>query len=304
MEFSSLTSIGVPFLSLEESYQNVYAIGMTISSRNYIFKTGIFISSAVLILIAAAAFIILPRYPDVVDQAAKRSSGIIESLVRHFLKPAPYAPFVTMAMAVVYALGSLILIYYFFEKTQTPEILFVALFALSFIFEAARIFVPLRAAWDLPGISLIITYRILLFGRYFGIFSLFMASVCAAGLEMQKQGTMILIIAIVTLVISLGVPIDSLSWDTSLCMVSGYPGMFRMVEAGAFLITTVSFFISAYSRGSREYITIGVGSILVFLGRSMLLGSDTWITPLPGLAVLVLGTWFIGQQLHRVYLWL
>jgi hypothetical protein len=70
------------------------------------------------------------------------------------------------------------------------------------------------------------------------------------------------------------------------------------------LITMISFFVSAYSRGTREYVFIGIGSLLVFLGRNILLNADTWVTPLPGLVSLGAGTWFICTQLHRVYLWL
>jgi hypothetical protein len=80
--------------------------------------------------------------------------------------------------------------------------------------------------------------------------------------------------------------------------------MLKMVEGGIMLITMISFLISAYSRGSREYIFIGVGSFLVFLGRSMLFSTDTWITPLPALLLLAGGTWITCVQLHHVYLWL
>jgi hypothetical protein len=210
----------------------------------------------------------------------------------------------TMAVAGAYALITLILIYYFFEKTQAPEILFVAFFTLSFVFETARIIVPLQVAYALPGMYLIIAYRVLLFGRYFGLFSLFVASVCASGLEIRKPGNIILIILATTLIVALRMPIDGSSWDSSLSLISGYPSMFTLVEIGIILITMVSFFISAYTRGAREYLYIGLGAVLVFIGRNLLLAADTWVTPLPGLVTLAAGTWFICRQLHRVYLWL
>jgi hypothetical protein len=106
------------------------------------------------------------------------------------------------------------------------------------------------------------------------------------------------------MIIALGVSVDSLAWDSSLMMVSGYTSMLKMVEVGIALITAISFFISAYSRGSRGYIFIGIGSLLAFWGRAVLLTADTWITPLPGLALLSAGTWIICVQLHRVYLWI
>jgi hypothetical protein len=106
------------------------------------------------------------------------------------------------------------------------------------------------------------------------------------------------------LVTALGAPIDALSWDSSFMMIRGYPSMLRLVETGIMLITMISFFISAYSRGSKEYIFIGIGSFLVFCGRAMLLASDTWVTPLPALLLLAGGTWIICVQLHHVYLWI
>ncbi|GHV54265.1 hypothetical protein AGMMS49579_14510 [Spirochaetia bacterium] len=277
---------------------------MTLSDRNTFLKAEILISALFFIFLAVIFGVIIPTYPAAVEESIRRSSGIIQNLIGHFLEPSVYAPFVSIAAAVSYAFVTLILIYYFFEKTQAPEILFFTLFVLSFSFEGMRIIVPLQKIHETPALYLLMSSRVLLFGRFFGIFSLFAASVCAAGLEVQKQQNIVMIIALITLVITLGVPIDILTWDASYCTINGYTALFRMVEAGVLLITMLSFFISAYSRGSNEYILIGVGSFLVFLGRNLLLTADTWATPLPGLAALITGTWFICTRLHKVYLWL
>jgi hypothetical protein len=277
---------------------------MTLSTRNIIFKLGISLALLCLVGLVVSAFIIVPVYPEVAAAAVRRSSGIVQALVARFLPSAPYVPFATPLLAVVYALIAIILIYYFFEKTPSPEILFFALFVLSFVLEGSRIMAPLRQVYDLPSLFLVISSRVLLFSRYFGLFSLFAASVYAAGLGEQKQGNIIFIIALAALVISLGVPVDGLSWDSSLAMISGYASMFKLVESGIVIITMISFFIAAYGRGTREYIFIGTGALLVCWGRNLLFNSDTWVTPLPAMGLLVAGTWLICVQLHRVYLWL
>jgi hypothetical protein len=277
---------------------------MTLSIRNGVFKTGICIAAASLGGIITASFVIIPVYPEVITSAARRSSGIIQALAANFLQPASYAPFASMLSAVIYALITIVLIHHFFEKTQAPEILYFALFVLSFAFEGLRVVIPLKVKYTLPNMYLVMAARGLLFGRYYGFFSLFAASVYASGLEVQKQGNILFIIAVAALIIALGVPIDTLSWDSSLNMISGYQSMFGMLETGIILITMVSFFISAYSRGDKEYIPIGIGSLLVFMGRNILLNADTWASPLPGLLLLAAGTWFICTHLHRIYLWL
>jgi hypothetical protein len=277
---------------------------MTLSERNVYFKAGILLASAALLAMIVAAFVIAPIVPGVIDGAARRSPGILQSLIGHLFETAPYASFISIIGAVLYSLIGIVLIYYFFEKTPSPEILFFSFFVISLAMEVLRIIIPVNEINNFPSVYLRMAFRVLLFSRYFGLFSLFAASVYAAGLEEQKQRNIIGIIAVAALVIALGVPIDTLSWDTGFSMINGYISMFRMVEAGVFVTTIASFFISALSRGTKEYISVGIGAFLVLVGRNILLSGDTWISPLPGVILLGTGTWLICTQLHKVYLWL
>jgi hypothetical protein len=257
-------------------------------------------SALILILIAASAYLAFPAYPEAAGESARRAAASISDN----LQAAPYAPFISILAAVFYALVCLILIHYFFEKTQSPEIFFVGLFVMSLAFEGLRIMVPLRIALELSNVYLIGTTRVLIFGRYFGLFSLFTASVCASGLEMQKQQNAVFVIVAAALIIALGMPIDGLSWDSSLAMILGFSRMFMVVEAGILVITVVSFLVSSYTKGIKEYILVGLGTLLVFAGRHLLLHADTWLAVVAGLIILAAGTWFICTQLHKVYLWL
>jgi hypothetical protein len=256
-----------------------------------------------LALTAAALWAAVPVSPDVSSQAARRPLAISAAVIGRFAAPSPYAPLVSIGGMVSFSLFSVLFIYYYFEKTQSPEILFVVFFVLSFSLEGMRTMVPLSRAFNLPGCYLLAASRIFLFGRYFGIFSLFAASVYAAGLGVQKQQNILFIMVLAALVIALRIPIDVLSWDSSFSTISGYTYLFRMVETGVFLMTIVSFLISAYSRSSEEFLFVGLGAFLVFAGRALLLGADTW-PALSGLAFLIAGIWIICVRLHRVYLWL
>jgi hypothetical protein len=195
-------------------------------------------------------------------------------------------------------------VFVYFEKTQTPEILFFGLFAQSLAFETIRILVPLRDLYPFPGMLLIFGTRVLIFGRLFGIVSLFASSVYAAGLDFQKQGRVILAMVIAILVVSLKVPVNGLAWDTSYTMIFAYSSMFRFAENILLGITVASFLVAAHVRGTGDYLFIALGALLVSAGRSMLISADTWVTPLPALLVLGAGTWLVMVRLHRVYLWL
>jgi hypothetical protein len=277
---------------------------MTLYGRNAFFRIEILVSGGFLILAGGLALQALPACSLVMAEAVKRSPGIIQGLAARLLGPDPLVPFVSLAAAVLFSPAALILIYLFFEKTQAPKILFITLFVLSFSFEAMRLMTILQKVWIIPSLYLLLASRALLFGRLLGIFSLFAAGVCAAGLEVQKQLNVIFIVIFVSLVVTLGIPIDILTWDSSFSMINGYLSLFRMVEAVVLLITMVSFFISAWSRGTPEYTAVGLGSFFAFTGRSILLSADTWISPLPGLLLLAAGAWLICTKLHQVYLWM
>lgn len=277
---------------------------MTLSARNKFFKGGIILAGLSLGLVAAGGYFAFPAYPAAAESASMRSEGAIQAFAAGFAKPSAYVPFWTMAAAAAYSLISIIFINYFFEKTQSPEIIFLGFFVISLSFELARMAIPLKIAFSLPSMYLIAACRVLLFGRYFGLFSLFAASLYAAGLDAQKQQSALFSMIMASLLIALNAPVDGLVWDSSLKTLNGYGPMLAMVELGVLAAGIITFFISAYTRGSKTYSSIGLGAFFVFAGRNLLVKSDTWITPIPGILLLGAGTWFICSRLHKEYLWL
>ena len=277
---------------------------MTLSARNNIFRLGIALSFLCLLICLFASVKATSVYASMEQEITRRSGGLFQILTGKLFDTNLLAVHWCVTALVLYSLLSIILIYFFFEKTQSPEILFVVFFAASFAPEALRLLLPLSRVYEIPSLYLLMTSRVTLFGRYFGIFSLFTASIYAVGFKAQKQRNVVMIVAVVTLIITLGVPIDTETWDSGLNMIRGYVSMFRLIEVGAFLITVMSFFIAAWSRSSREFVFIGAGSVLALLGRHILLNADTWAALPTGLLLLTLGTWLICTKLHKIYLWL
>ena len=277
---------------------------MTLKTRNNFFRGGISFAVVSLGFILVGGYIAFLATPGATADEILRSRGIIQKLIAGIAAPNAYVPFFTMIGAAVYSLVSLIFIYHFFEKTQSPEILFFGFFVISLSFEFARLIVPLSGIYHFPPLYLITMFRVLLFGRYFGLFSLFTAGVYSAGFDIQKQQSILPILVLAAMVIAINVPVDGLAWDSTYMLLNGYLSMFLIIEAGILLITIVTFFISAFTRNSKNYAFIGLGAFLAYTGRSVLIDSDTWITPIPGLLILAAGTWLVCVRLHREYLWL
>ena len=277
---------------------------MTLSARNYIFRGGIIFAALSLCLAAAGGYFAFPAFQETAGTADLRSQGILQGIAVKLSESSAFVPFWTILGLVAYSLISIILIYYFFENTQSPEILFFALFLISLSFEFIRILLPLKRVFPFPSTYLMTASRILIFGRYFGLFSLFAAAVYAAGLDMQKQKYIFLMLIAASFYIAQTVPVDSLVWDSTFMLWIGYNTMFGMAGTGILIVIIITFFISAHTRGSKNYIAIGIGVSFALLGRNILLASDNWITPIPGLLLLAMGTWFTCTRLHREYLWL
>jgi hypothetical protein len=163
---------------------------------------------------------------------------------------------------------------------------------------------PLKTVFPIPAFFPVAASRVLFFCLYFGLFSLFASGVYAAGLDAQRQQSFIFMLILATLIVTINVPMDIFVWDSTFMVWAGYRFMFSVVEAVVLAITIASFLVSAFTRGSKRYVFIGIGVFLAFAGRSILINSDTWITVLPGLVILSAGTWCICSRLHLEYLWL
>jgi hypothetical protein len=276
---------------------------MTLSERNTFFKAGIAVCAVLTLLIIAASLLILPVYPDM-EENSRRPANFYQFLTGWLFASDYIAVHIDMIMAVVFSLVTMVLIYAFFERTATPEILYISFFVFSLSFEFIRLILPMRLVYDYPSFYLMLAARLLLFARFFGLFSLFTASICATGLEVQKTRNIIMILIVAVLTVTLGIPIDTQNWDTSLKIVNGYNSAFRLIEAVIFIATSAGFFIAVKVRGSDEYKYVGLGVVLALTGRYILLGCDSWAGPVPGILLLAFGTWFICSKLHKIHLWL
>jgi hypothetical protein len=190
-----------------------------------------------------------------------------------------------------------------FEKTQSVEVHFLIFFVFSLVFEAARLGIPARIAFNLPGILLSFVARTLIFFRYFGMFSLFTASLYSAGLKIDKEENVIFPLIIITLFLSMSLPINTFTFDTTLCLANGYPLVFRVMEYLVAGFSALSFVYGAWKASVKEYYLIAVGTLLAFIGRSILIDADFYLMAATGFILLSGGTWLICYHLRKLYLW-
>jgi len=275
---------------------------MTLSERNTFFKIGIAFSAVCVLAVLGASFWTVSFYSEI-EESVRRPSNFFH-FITGFMANDYLAVHVSLSALVLFSLVGLIIIHFYFERTSAPEILYIAIFVVSFAFEVIRLILPLQMLVNFSSFYVLIASKILLFARFLSIFSLFAAGLCAAGLEVQKTRNVIFVIIIAALITIMGVPIDVLNWDTGFNMINGYSSLFRMIELVVFLTTMASFIIAAKIRNTKEYNYVAIGIFLALAGRNILLNADTWAGPVLGVLLLSAGTGFLCLKLHKIHLWL
>ncbi len=277
---------------------------MTLSTRNHIIIGAFAVSLAPLLFLAFSAPVLFQSSPGLIDQAEWRSSGLLQLALSSFFGPSDMAVKTALFFSVILAAGALVYLYYYFEKTHTPEILFLALFAFSLAFESIRATIPLSYSGRWPRPLLIGTGRALEFARLYGLFSLFASSVYAAGSNFQKHGRVLFIIALTALLIAATLPLDDLSFNTVFRLVPGYDALLFFMEALCVTAASASYLVAAYTRNSFIFSRAAIGCVLVAIGRDGLIRGDSWPAIILGALILGLGLWLMGDSIHRHYLWM
>jgi hypothetical protein len=274
---------------------------MTLSRHVLYLKIGIVVSALAAAALAAVSWKILPVYADLVENAVKHGGRASAHFT--FFSGGIFV-FISTLLGLLYALAGQLLIYYFFEKTQSLEIRFLSIFVFSFVFELTRIILPLQAAWELPGSFNEIAARILMFGRFFGLFSLFAASLCLSGLKSLKEENLIVGMMIISVLIAAKIPVNILEWDSSLTLVTGYTAIFKSLEIVVVILAMCGFFISTYKTKVLDYLHSGLGLLCAVIGRTFLIHGYNLISLILGVLFLGFGTWWTGFHIRRIYLWL
>lgn len=276
---------------------------MTLSERNIFFKIGMIFCAVAVLIVIAASVIIIQVYPSM-EENVRQPQSFIQFITKWFLNTDYLAVHASIVLAVIYSLVTIIIIHFYFERTAVQEIIYISFFTISLSFEAIRLIIPLHFYNTLPVFYLMTAARVLFFVRYFSLFSLFTASVCAAGLEVQRTRDILIILIIASFIISIGIPIDTLSYDTCFNFITGFSFMFTMIRVFVLLAVFISFCVAVKSRSSKEYLLVGIGVVIAIAGKSVLLNTDNWAGPIAGILLLSFGTWLMCSKLHKIHLWL
>ncbi len=259
---------------------------MTITVRNRIILSGTGIIGILLLLFVLFIGLLFREIPlSAMDQ---------ESL----------PPFLLAVLCeVLFSLASVIILYFSFRKTTSPEILFFILFLITIAFDSLKAINLFLTVAPIPPYVGIIVSRIIYFGKYFGTLCVFACGLFPTGIPYERLELFLSSALLLTMVFAGTIPIDMTELEPNYLYATGLAGEVRAISISMYAFAFLNYVLAAVRNGNRAYILIGFGLALCIVGRELLFYTSDPILIIAAFVVLTVGTTLFSERTHEVHLW-
>lgn len=263
---------------------------MTIKYRNILLL--ILLIFSILLLLTDSTLLFYNLYKGTLSGPDTFPAGNLPSF---FIKGYTFsAVLLTLFIFLIYVCVSVYYIYIEFEKTQSTEIIFFAVFLFGCLSESIRLCVPFFNLWHSLSTLLVFTGRVVIFGRTIAPLALLFDAVFSGTEQRQYVERNLIILFVVSIMISILMPLDTAIVLPNCCIRWGEGEAFLVIRLLILSVTAISLFINSFSLGNKEkapygflalaagyeiccyassYIAAGVGGILLFAGTAVYLAS-------------------------------
>lgn len=211
------------------------------------------------------------------------------------------AVILSLFIFLAYVSASVYYIYVEFEKTQSIEIIFFALFLCGCLTESVRLYIPLFNLWHSLSTFLIFTGRIVLFGRTLAPLALLFGAVFSGTEQRQYVERNLVILVVVSIMTALLIPIDTAVVLPNSCVKWGEGGTFLVMRILILVATGISLFINSYTMGNKGKAPYAF--LVLGLGYEICCYASSYPAAAVGGGLLFGGTVVYLGSLHRQYLW-
>ena len=202
-----------------------------------------------------------------------------------------------------FSLGGGMLFRMYFRRSISVEVFFFTLFVLALFFEAFRLGVLYIVIREEPFFLGVLFTRIILFGRFFRLFSLFTAGLFAVSTKGWKPWLFLGVIALVSFTLVAGIPINPTRLLPQMMYEVGNSTYMLVITLFFSFFTILNLVLAAVLKSTREYYYIAASLAVVLAGHILIM---YFISPLLlsiGGFLIAGGSFFFGKLIHDLYLW-
>ena len=270
---------------------------MTIKTRNYFFLALVIVFS--MCLLAASAML---GYSIHLGTLTRPDVFPVERIAGFYMKG--YSFIATIAAIFIFALYALFAVVYLhieFEKTQSTEVIFFALFLIGCFAETVRLCVPLFNLWHELSAFLLFTGRTVLFARTLAPTALLFDAIFSGTEARQHVERNLVILIMVSVMISMLMPLNTAIVLPNFCIKLGSGKAFITIRALILAAAILSLFVNARSLGTKDASPFGFAAAA--FGYEISCYATSYAAAAAGGILLFAGTAVYLKTLHRKYLW-
>jgi len=211
-----------------------------------------------------------------------------------------YVFFLSIAFEILYCSIILKVLISGFEKTQTPNLVYFAIYAFSFLFDSTRILIPLFNIQGVLSKALFGIGRMVLFARILGPLALLCTNILNSEDLRQDINRNCIIIIVASMFLASIIPLNTTYFHLNFTVNYAYS---TTIEVSHIIFTIINGFTLYFYNKEREYLQkTTIGFILLSVGYYHLCYNESTLSYIVGMICMSAGTHLYMKELHRQYL--
>jgi len=209
----------------------------------------------------------------------------------------------SLALELVFAIAAILILYFSFNKTKSPEIFFFIIFLLSMSFNSLKAsFVLVNILDFAPYYSGLLT-RAVYFGRFFGTLAVLVSGLFCLGAEYQRIEIYLGVTFLLAFTLSAAITIDLTETEAHLLYRMGNNTELLIISALFLCFGVFNYILYAVQNSSKDHVLMAVGLALVIGGREVIFFSRNLIALIVAYIMLIGGAMLFGGRNRAVHLW-
>lgn len=274
---------------------------MTLNTRNKSLLAITIISAVFLLAFLTVSIIYLVKgYFSLIPEFTR----IIPINSENFLlKNTPLASILSILMILIFTTVSSYFVYISFEKTKSPEVVYLLGFFGACLFQSIKILVVFFNLWETSSNFLILLGRIELIGKILAPISLLFLAMFYELEQLQESDKNIGLALLISIFCAGFLPINFTKIYSNFTLSYGFISFINFYVILCGTIAVFSFFITSKQREISFIQSPTPYFILMFFGYLMITNSDNFLTLSLGSIFLGFGFYELISKIHKFYLW-
>jgi hypothetical protein len=266
---------------------------MTITTRERTLKIGFGASLLLILGTVTAATVFMIRFGIDFSELQELPAGM-EGLI------AGLATIAVCMVAAVLATGFMALRN---GKTASAELFFFTVWAFCLGFEAFRLLSLGLVIHNASMGPIVFLTRLVIFGRYLGLLSLFMGSILAVGFRQERMSAVLSAAFLLALFFASVQPVNSGVLAPDFLIDRGFGFLMSLFDSALIAMTLVNYLVAWRMNRDTAFLASGAGLALCILAYLLLRSNQSPWFILPAIVFLATGAWLHIKSMNGYYLW-